>query len=387
MHIDIRTCIKIDFTHISFEYIPYIATYLSKLNHSLQTKGTFPFSTKGPFYNSSTGPGHIYSTQLCLVAIITRDYSGGDDFGSLGNNRYRLPALTIKGRFGIMMQLLDDRGMTLDKIAKENLPLLLASTQLNKRSEFNRIILKLQSIRSKVNADVITLTDLKKIFNTTSNNIELSDSESEFDAPVSKDADMFSSIGGNTQAKKALLDALAFDDRKRLALARFGMSPPNGCILYGPPGNGKTLLAKATARMMRDKSSNLIHDGGLFISLSASEIVRSEVGKSEKLIASAFDMARKSAPSVIFIDEFQALFTSRDDEDGQSKGSGRLSSVLLQCMDDIAKWKNADRLVDASESRYAHKRVVVLAATNTPWMVDKAFLRAGRFDRVSKYVC
>ena len=206
-------------------------------------------------------------------------------------------------------------------------------------------------------------------------------------SPVSKDVDMFSSIGGNTQAKKALLDALAFDDRKRLALARFGMSPPNGCILYGPPGNGKTLLAKATARMMRDKSSNLIHDGGLFISLSASEIVRSEVGKSEKLIASAFDMARKSAPSVIFIDEFQALFTSRDDEDGQSKGSGRLSSVLLQCMDDISKWKNADRLVEASESRYAHKRVVVLAATNTPWMVDKAFLRAGRFDRVSKYVC
>lgn len=383
----IRTCTKIYFTHISFEYTPHIATYLSKLNHSLQTKGAFPFSTRGPFYNSSTGTGHVYSTQLCLVAVITRDYSGGDDFGSLGNNMYRLPALTIQGRFSIMMQLLDDRGVTLDKTAKENLPLLLASTQLNKRGEFNRTILKLQSIRSKVDVDVVTLTDLKKVFNTTSHIIELSDSQSENVAPVSKDVDMFSSIGGNTQAKKALLDALAFDDRKRLALARFGMSPPNGCILYGPPGNGKTLLAKATARMMRDKSSNLIHDGGLFISLSASEIVRSEVGKSEKLIASAFDMARKSAPSVIFIDEFQALFTSRDDEDGQSKGSGRLSSVLLQCMDDISKWKNADRLVEASESRYAHKRVVVLAATNTPWMVDKAFLRAGRFDRVSKYVC
>jgi SpoVK/Ycf46/Vps4 family AAA+-type ATPase len=139
--------------------------------------------------------------------------------------------------------------------------------------------------------------------------------------------------------------------------------------------------------MMGSNGSNLINDGGLFISLSASEIVRSEVGRSEKLIASAFEMARKSAPAVIFIDEFQALFTSRDDESGQSKGSGRLSSVLLQCMDDISKWENADRLVGDTDPKYTNKRVVVLAATNTPWMVDKAFLRAGRFDRVSTYAC
>ena len=142
---------------------------------------------------------------------------------------------------------------------------------------------------------------------------------------------LFSSIGGNDEAKKSLLDALAFDRRKRMILSKFGLAPPTGVLLYGPPGCGKTLLAKATAQMMepspRDglSSRGLGEAGGLFISLSASDIARSEVGQSEKLVAKAFETARDNAPSVIFIDEFQALFTSRDGVGGGGKSSGRLA--------------------------------------------------------------
>jgi SpoVK/Ycf46/Vps4 family AAA+-type ATPase len=89
----------------------------------------------------------------------------------------------------------------------------------------------------------------------------------------------------------------------------------------------------------------------------------------------------ENAPSVIFIDEFQALFTSRDG----GSGSSRLASTLLQCMDDIAKWTSVDKSIAKNQNSHFDlnsNRVVVLAATNTPWMVDKAFLRTGRFDRV-----
>eukprot|EP00554_Chaetoceros_debilis_P001230 CAMPEP_0194096528 /NCGR_PEP_ID=MMETSP0149-20130528/57387_1 /TAXON_ID=122233 /ORGANISM="Chaetoceros debilis, Strain MM31A-1" /LENGTH=1231 /DNA_ID=CAMNT_0038782503 /DNA_START=194 /DNA_END=3889 /DNA_ORIENTATION=- len=217
--------------------------------------------------------------------------------------------------------------------------------------------------------------------------------------------DYFSSIGGNSEAKKSLEDALAFDEGKRLLLKKFGLSPPCGVLMFGPPGTGKTLLARATAEMMQADANSIgmeLSDsgpdsvsGGMFISLSASTIVRSEVGQSEKLVTSSFEMAAKNAPSVIFIDEFQALFTSRD-----GKGSNRLSSTLLQCMDDISKWRDADETIinnsnstsqtseedqdndDAIENNGKSSRVVVLAATNTPWMIDRAFLRNGRFDRV-----
>lgn len=142
---------------------------------------------------------------------------------------------------------------------------------------------------------------------------------------------------------------------------------------------GKTLLAKAVAKILRSGSrSESSSIGGAFVSLSSSEIVRSEVGMSEKTVLSAFQTARANAPSVVFIDEFQALFTERS-----SGGSSRLSTTLLQCMDDLHHWRDLDRRGKANEDGNDSNgdRVLVLAATNTPWMVDHAFLRPGRFDR------
>ena len=123
--------------------------------------------------------------------------------------------------------------------------------------------------------------------------------------------------------------------------------------------------------------------GRAFVSLRASDIVQAEVGESEKAVVAAFRHARDNAPGVVFIDEFQALFTER----GRG-GGGRLATTLLQCMDDISRWRDAD--VQATTSGTGKERgsaggdggrVVVLGATNAPWMVDRAFLRPGRFDR------
>lgn len=150
-------------------------------------------------------------------------------------------------------------------------------------------------------------------------------------------------------------------------------------------GTGKTLLAKAVASLLRSQDSSKAHLGGAFISLDSSEIVQAEIGSSEKIIVSTFRTARENAPSVVFIDEFQALFTERS-----AGGSGKLTSTLLQCMDDIKIWKDANRRSkDGSTAAISNHPdhfstsdlVLVLGATNTPWMVDNSFLRPGRFDR------
>ncbi len=202
---------------------------------------------------------------------------------------------------------------------------------------------------------------------------------------VTQPQNYFDNIGGNEETKRALEDVLAIDKNKRAILKKIGLSIPTGVLLYGPPGTGKTLLAKAVSRLM--SASVTGEENGSFFSIKASDIVSSEIGESEKMLSTTFETARQKGPSVIFIDEFQALFTSRDNQNGVGKGgSSRLASTLLSLMDDVTKWRNANTTVDQTTTTglFAANRVVILAATNTPWMVDRAFLRAGRFDRVSK---
>ena len=144
--------------------------------------------------------------------------------------------------------------------------------------------------------------------------------------------------------------------------------------------SGKTLLAKAVAKALRTQQSSSLSSGigGAFIALNSSDIVRAEVGESEKLVVQAFHTARTNAPAVIFIDEFQALFTERS-----STSRSRLTTTLLQCMDDLQCFSgiSSSKYVATNENETNTARVLVLAATNTPWMIDRAFLRSGRFDR------
>lgn len=142
-------------------------------------------------------------------------------------------------------------------------------------------------------------------------------------------------------------------------------------------------MAKGVARLLGASGAGNTNRGGAFISLNSSEIAQAEIGSSEKIIAAAFKSAQENAPSVLFIDEFQALFVERS-----KSGSGKLSSTLLQCMDDIKHWRRANKksVSQAEQAKTpsfsARAEVVVLGATNTPWMIDKAFLRPGRFDRI-----
>ena len=311
----------------------------------------------------------------------------------LSGGRYRLPPLTAATRHHAFLKAFERMGIGLDDNARKQFPILAASAAWAKGSTFQRVanILADDAAKEIDGNRAISVPDLERaiasVQASSAGFAHVSFHPSSDLSPGNETSeDMFDSVGGNMQAKQSLEDALALDPDKRRMLARFGLSPPTGILLYGPPGTGKTMLAKAVARLLQSSIATSAESptslGGTFISLGSSDLVRAEIGTSEKLLVSAFDFADKNAPSVVFLDEFQALFTERS-----RGGSSKLASTLLQCLDDIKRWSQIDSLAIASngsidESPRIASRVVVLGATNTPWMVDSAFLRPGRFDRV-----
>jgi len=354
-----------------------IASYLNRLSYSLRDKKEFPFPSLNALYNIRSGRGYSGLTlplSFCLVGVITNtnDKIFHNALDALGGGRFYVPLPSTKTRCAAFEHAFDCAGVRLDTEARESLPKLAASATWANGGAFVDVEKRLSSEYET------SKRDLEKAMS------------SRYDAPNSRADDQsaasfpnmgdttssLSSVGGNFDAKLALEDALALDANKRRLLASFGLHAPTGVLLYGPPGTGKTLLAKAVATSLRSHCNNKSErdTNGSFISLKASDIVRPEVGNSEKLIVSAFAVARSNAPSVVFIDEFQALFGDRG---GSSVVLGQLASTLLQCMDDVAKWSFDDK----PNTSTPNGRIVVLAATNTPWMVDTAFLRPGRFDR------
>jgi len=111
--------------------------------------------------------------------------------------------------------------------------------------------------------------------------------------------------------------------------------------------------------------------GCSLVNLRISDVVRGEIGTSEKRVAQLFQEAKRCAPSVLFIDEFQALFTSRSGDGGDSSGSS-LTVTLSGCFDDLNVW---------NRHAGAESLVTVIASTNEPWAVDPGFLRPGRLDK------
>ena len=166
----------------------------------------------------------------------------------------------------------------------------------------------------------------------------------------------WSDIGGLDTAKQELKEVVEWPLKNPESFRRLGITPPKGVLVFGPPGCGKTLLARAVAT---ESEAN-------FISVKGPELISKWVGESEKAIREVFRKARTAAPAIIFFDEIDALAPTRGAGDGPGAvHNQRVISQLLTEMDGLESMKD----------------IVVIAATNRPELIDKALLRTGRFDR------
>ena len=163
-------------------------------------------------------------------------------------------------------------------------------------------------------------------------------------------------VGGLKQVKQELMESVEWPLKKPEVFTKMGIKPPRGILLYGPPGCGKTLLARAVAT---ESEAN-------FISIKGPEIFSKWVGESEKAIREVFRKGRTAAPAIIFFDELDAVVPKRGLGYADSGASERVISQLLTEIDGIESLQN----------------VLVMAATNRPDILDPAVMRPGRFDRL-----
>ena len=163
-------------------------------------------------------------------------------------------------------------------------------------------------------------------------------------------------IGGLEDVKQQLREAVEWPLKYPEVFEQMGIRPPKGILLFGPPGTGKTMLAKAAAT----------ESGANFIAVRGPEILSKWVGESEKAIRQIFRRARQVAPAIIFFDEIDAIAPARGYRHDTSGVTDRIVNQLLTEMDGIEPLTN----------------VVVIAATNRPDILDPALLRPGRFDKI-----
>ncbi|KAI8064446.1 P-loop containing nucleoside triphosphate hydrolase protein [Gongronella butleri] len=168
-------------------------------------------------------------------------------------------------------------------------------------------------------------------------------------------------VGGLDQVKKQLKQAVEWPLVYKSTFSRLGLKPPRGILMYGPPGCSKTTLVKVIASV----------SGASFLSINGAQLYSPYVGDSEKVIRTTFQRARAAAPTIIFLDETEAIVGKRNLGDGGAASSGdsvqeRVLSTLLNEMDGVETAEN----------------VLVIGATNRPDMLDAALLRPGRFDRL-----
>jgi SpoVK/Ycf46/Vps4 family AAA+-type ATPase len=161
-------------------------------------------------------------------------------------------------------------------------------------------------------------------------------------------------IGGLENVKGALIEVIEWPLKNPEVFVRLGMRPPRGILLFGPPGCGKTLLAKAVAN---ESQAN-------FIYIKASDLLSMWVGESERHVRDVFRRAKQVAPSIVFFDEIDSLVPRR----GSATDSHVTERVVSQLLAEISGLEELHG-------------VVVIAATNRPDIIDPALLRPGRFDR------
>ncbi|MEM4260013.1 MAG: proteasome-activating nucleotidase [Candidatus Woesearchaeota archaeon] len=164
-------------------------------------------------------------------------------------------------------------------------------------------------------------------------------------------------VGGLNEQIKELKEVIELPLNNPELFKKIGIKPPKGVLLYGPPGTGKTLLAKAVAN-----STN-----STFIELVASELVQKFIGEGARLVKEIFELARENAPSIVFIDELDALAAKRMDIG--TSGEREVQRTFMQLLAELDGFKPLDN-------------VKIIGCTNRKDILDPAILRPGRLDRL-----
>ena len=174
---------------------------------------------------------------------------------------------------------------------------------------------------------------------------------------VEKPQESWKEIGGLKEAIQEIKEVIELPLKKPHLFEKVGIQPPKGILLYGPPGTGKTLLAKAAA-----KSTD-----ATFIEVVGSELVQKFIGEGAKLVKDIFDFARQKAPSIVFIDEIDALAATRMDTG--TSGEREVNRTFMQLLAELDGFQPLDK-------------VKIIGATNRIDILDTAILRPGRLDRL-----
>lgn len=175
------------------------------------------------------------------------------------------------------------------------------------------------------------------------------------DGATRSSAITYEDVGGLRQEVRRIREMIELPLKHPEVFQHLGIDPPKGVLLCGPPGTGKTLIARAVAQEAN------VH----FIHLNGPEIIDKMYGASEAQLRRMFDEAQKQAPSIIFIDELDAIAPKREEMSGDRQVERRVVAQLLGLMDGLR----------------SRGQVIVIAATNIPNAIDPALRRPGRFDR------
>ncbi|MBU0457794.1 MAG: AAA family ATPase [Nanoarchaeota archaeon] len=201
-----------------------------------------------------------------------------------------------------------------------------------------------------------TLVDQKSL-----NIVEKIETSSNFEVEkyviVEKPKESWKLIGGLKEVVKEVKEVIELPLKKPQLFEKIGISPPKGILLHGPPGTGKTLLAKAVANST----------DATFIEVVGSELVQKFIGEGAKLVKDIFALARRKSPSIVFIDEIDALAAKRI-ETGTS-GEREVSRTFMQLLAELDGFKHLDN-------------VKIIGATNRIDILDYAIIRPGRLDRL-----
>jgi proteasome regulatory subunit len=174
---------------------------------------------------------------------------------------------------------------------------------------------------------------------------------------VERPEESYSDIGGLEKQILEIREAVELSLKSPELFAKIGIEPPKGVLLYGPPGTGKTLLARAVAHETNAR----------FLRVVGSELVQKYIGEGARLVRELFDLARKETPSIIFIDELDAIGAHRTESN--TSGDREVQRTLMQLLAGMDGFENRGD-------------VKIIGATNRIDILDHALLRPGRFDRI-----